>query len=107
MLVGTDTTLHVGADGATSARECQSLIATDSTWICADVLGDTIGFAADGTELWREPTTGRWPVVTYGHITPVALVEQDQELAAVDPITGRLGTRLVLEVDHPRGQSRC
>lgn len=95
-------TVRITAAGEVTTRPCHSAAATPQAWVCE---GEslTIGYAPDGTELWRGDWDDYYLVVAYQHIAPTAIVDNwDGTVSPVDPITGERGpaVRVAADASH-------
>lgn len=89
-------TVLVTPEGSTSYA-CDSVAATPEAWMCRGE-DEAIGFAPDGTELWRAGWQDYYLIDRYQHIAPVMLVDNwDGTVSSVDPLTGAHGPAVAMD----------
>lgn len=83
-------TVEAAAEGAV-VHPCGDVAVTPEAWMCVGD-DDAIGYAPDGSELWRGDWHDYYLVDRYQHIAPVMLVDNwDGTVSSIDPLTGQHG----------------
>lgn len=92
-------TAQATADGVVM-HDCRGVAVTEQAWMCTGE-DDAIGYAPDGTELWREPWNDYYLVDQYEHIAPVIIVDNwDGTVSGVDPLSGKHGPAVEVSDDR-------